>query len=295
MKSRVHPGLGQKSLLLIGLGGLGCPTLLALANSGLGRVVLCDDDEVSLSNLHRQLLFREADVGRDKLEVARERLAELDPKLSVELTHSRFLPENAAELARSVDVIVEGADNFATKFLAADAAFLSGRPLVQGAGVRWQSTVLAVSERGAPCYRCLFEDVPNQEAGQNCDAAGVMGPVLGITGALMADLALDLLSGARERLAHIFTYDGKSDRLRRVPLEPRSSCPLCGPLKNIFDLDEARYLAPSEASSTFQTELLVGADTRAVWSGHRFCDASLNKQGNGTGQIAPKLSRRGPP
>ena len=240
--------LRHKSILVVGLGGLGCPVLWALAATGLGRVILCDDDAVSLSNLHRQLLYREADVGQDKLTVALGRLAELNPMLQVELARTRFLPDNALELVRAAHVVVEGADNFATKFLAADAAFLTGRPVVHGAGVRWTSTVFPVSPVGAPCYRCLFEDVPGADAGQNCDAAGVLGPVLGLGGALMADLALSLLLDDAARLGGIFTYDGKQDRLRHVRVSPRPGCPLCGERKSIFDIDEARYLAPSCAA-----------------------------------------------
>lgn len=240
--------LGRKSALIIGVGGLGCPTLIALAQTGLGRVVLCDDDRVALSNLHRQLLFDVDDVGCDKLDVAKKRLNELDSGWQIEAAGTRFLPDNAIELARSVDVIVEGADNFATKFLAADAGFLTGRPVIHGAAVRWTSTVLAVSEQGAPCYRCLFEDVPSADAGLNCDAAGVMGPVLGVAGALMADLTLSVLSNDYERVGRIHSYDGKLDRLRGVAITRRPDCPLCGKSRRITDINDARYLAPTCAA-----------------------------------------------
>lgn len=237
--------LSRKSVLVIGVGGLGCPTLLALVRSGIGRVVLADDDEVSLSNLHRQLLFDPEDVGRDKATEARAKLARLDPTLSVELTHTRFLPDNALELASSVDLLIEGADNFATKFLVADAGCLTGRPVVHGAGVRWGATVFAVAAGGRPCYRCLFEDVPSADAGLNCDEAGVMGPVLGVAGALMADLALSCLTECSDRQGNIYTYDGKLDHLRSVAVTARSDCPLCGQRPSIVDINEARYLAPS--------------------------------------------------
>lgn len=237
-----------KSALVIGIGGLGCPALWALSRSGIGRVILCDDDEVSLSNLHRQLLFDDRDVGADKLSAAARKLGLMNPSLRVQLEATRFLPENALELARAADVVIEGADNFATKFLAADAAALAGRPVVHGAGVRWNATVFGVLAQGRPCYRCLFEDVPGASAGQSCDEAGVMGPVLGVAGALMADVALSLLSGDAARLGCIFTYDGKSDRLREVRVTARPECPLCGASKTIGDIQEERYLAPSCAA-----------------------------------------------
>ena len=240
--------LSKRSALVIGVGGLGCPALWALAGSGIGRVILCDDDEVSLSNLHRQLLFDDADIGQGKLAIAARKLRAMNPSLCVELEATRFLPENALQLASAADVIIEGSDNFATKFLAADAAALARRPVVHGAGVRWNATVFAVSEQGRPCYRCLFEDVPSASAGQSCDEAGVMGPVLGVAGALMADLALSLVSGDAERLGSIFTYDGRSDRLREVQVTARPECPLCGTSKTIGDIQEERYLAPSCAA-----------------------------------------------
>lgn len=236
--------VSSKSALVIGVGGLGCPALWALSTSGIGRVILCDDDEVSLSNLHRQLLFDDGDVGHDKLSAAARRLRSMNPALRVELQASRFLPDNALSLARGADIVIEGADNFATKFLTADAAALAGRPVVHGAAIRWNATVFGVSAQGRPCYRCLFEDVPDQAAGQSCDEAGVMGPVLGVAGALMADLALSLLSGQTDRLGSIFTYDGKSDRLREVRVTARPECPLCGASKTIGDIEEERYLAP---------------------------------------------------
>jgi adenylyltransferase/sulfurtransferase len=211
-------------------------------------VVLCDDDAVTLENLHRQLLYQDADVGEAKLAVATQKLAALDQHWQVEPHFTRFLPENALELARSVDLLIEGADNFATKFLAADAAFLAGRPIVHGAGVRWTATAWGVSASGGPCYRCLFEDVPGADAGQNCDEAGVMGPVLGIAGALMADLALSALVGSTDRLGSLFTYDGKTDRLRSVEIEARRDCPLCGARKTISDIREQRYVAPNCAA-----------------------------------------------
>lgn len=230
--------------LIVGLGGLGCPAALALGRAGV-RLLLADDDAVDLSNLHRQILYRDADVGRDKLEAARDGLIERGvPEARIELVRTRLLPDNARELVRRADVVLEGSDNYATKFLAADACHLEQRALVQGAAIRWSATVLSVSPRGAPCYRCLFEDVPPARAGATCAEAGVIGPVVGFAGALMADQALRILSGAPDWGA-IQTFDGRSGALRRVPVNARRSCPLCGPQQDIFDLRESRYTAPA--------------------------------------------------
>jgi molybdopterin/thiamine biosynthesis adenylyltransferase len=240
--------LRDKSVLVVGVGGLGCPAAWVLAQSGVGHLVLADDDVVTTTNLHRQVLFREGDVGRDKLEAARARLVELYPKLQVTLVRSRFLPGNAVKLAAGVDLVLEGADNFATKFLAADAAHLAGRPIVQGAAIRWVFTVLATVPLGRPCYRCLFEDLPAAAAVEGCAEAGVMGPVTGVAGALMADLAVSLLSGDVTRAGRVFSYDGRRDCLRGVAIAARASCPLCADARSIHDIDETRYLAPTCAA-----------------------------------------------
>jgi adenylyltransferase/sulfurtransferase len=242
-------GLTGKSVLVVGVGGLGCPVALALVQSGLGRLVLADDDAVEASNLHRQILFRDDDVGTDKLDAAWASLVRVASESTrIELVRSRLLPENARQLVRSVDLIVEGADNYATKFLAADACALESRPVVHGSGVRWRATVWAVGRSGSPCFRCLFEDVPVDEAQMNCAEAGVMGPVVGLAGAMMADLALRMLSDDEEAPGFVHTYDGLTDRLRSVAVSPRADCPLCSPRRTIFDIDEARYVGRSCAA-----------------------------------------------
>jgi len=237
-----------KRVLIVGLGGLGCPVAAVLARVPGIELWLCDDDVVELSNLHRQTLYTEADVGHDKLDAAQNALilggAEPARLLAV---RSRLLPENARELVGGVDLVVEGADNFATKFLAADAAHLEARPIIHGAAVRWLGTAWAVSAAGAPCYRCLFEDVP-PGAQQGCSEAGVMGPVVGFCGALMAELALRVLAGDADAFGALYTYDGQADRLRHVPTPARAACTLCGSAPSITHIDEARYTAPSCAA-----------------------------------------------
>jgi molybdopterin/thiamine biosynthesis adenylyltransferase len=243
-EDELEPSFASKSALLIGAGGLGCPAALALVRAGVGRVALADDDEVDVTNLHRQILYGDEDVGTDKLDAALRALGRIArPWQKLEARRTRLLPENAQALVDGFDVVLEGADNFGTKFLAADACRLAGRPLVHGAAVRFRATVWSVGPVGRPCYRCLFEDVPPAEAGETCAEAGVMGPVVGLAGALMADLALSVLAGT-PRFGRLFAYDGLTDRLREVPVASRPDCPLCGPQATISRIDGVCYTAP---------------------------------------------------
>ena len=241
--------LQHRSALVVGVGGLGCPVALALAEAGLGRIVLCDDDLVDATNLHRQILFDETDVGTPKLEAAERALYRRGARPgSIELVRSRYLPENARELSRSVDIVLEGADNFATKFLCADACFLERRPVVHGAAVRLRATVLCVAPAGTPCYRCLFEDLPRGSAAPNCAEAGVLGPVVGFAGALMADRALSVLLGERSIFGNLVSFDGKADRVREHTLSARAGCALCSEGRSISSIDYDRYTAASCAA-----------------------------------------------
>lgn len=243
LRSEVSPHLADKCVLVVGVGGLGCAGLAALAAASVGRWILIDEDEVDETNLHRQVLYASTDVGRPKLQAARDALMRLgvNPE-QVELRSGRVLPDNARAWFKDADVVLEGADNYATKFLVADACYLERKAVVHGAAVGWNATVFPVPATGQPCYRCLFEDLPTA-AGGNCDSVGVLGPVVGAAGALMADFALRALSGETPH-GVIHTLDGKSGQLRAVRVRPRRSCALCGDSPSILDTAWHQYEGP---------------------------------------------------
>jgi adenylyltransferase/sulfurtransferase len=237
----------------VGVGGLGAPAAIALALAGVGTLGVADDDTVERSNLHRQILFDDADVGRDKVEAAADALdgwrgpSGSPPRVVRHAT--RVLPHNARELVRAYDLVLEGSDNFATKFLVADACALERVPVVHGSAVRWLGTALAVAATGRPCYRCLFEDIPHEHA-PNCAEAGVMGPVVGVVAALQADLALRALEGL-PAFGEVATFDGKDGTFRRRPVAPRPGCPLCDPAggARIESIVLSRYLPPDACAA----------------------------------------------
>jgi len=240
--------LAGSRVLLVGIGGLGCPAAIALVRAGVGTIGIADDDPVEASNLHRQILFREQDIGKPKVEVAATALLRMVPDLRIERHLTRMLPHNAVELASRYDVIVEGSDNFPTKFLAADACRIAKKPIVHAAAVRWHGTALAVGATGGPCYRCLFEDVPRENA-PNCVEAGVIGPMVGIVAAVQADLALSILRD-EDVSGTLFTFDGKTLESRRRRIPRRAGCPLCSDTRSIKGIDAARYSTTSTQHMT---------------------------------------------
>ena len=221
--------LSGKTALVVGAGGLGGPALIVLAGAGVGRLVVVEDDAVETSNLNRQPLFGEADVGARKAAVAAARLGELFPAVRVEARDARFDAENAVELVRAADVVVDGSDNFATKFLANDAALLARKPLVHGGVLRTTAQLLTVSPGGlGGCLRCLFEAPPPEGSVPSCAEAGILGPVAGLAGALMGGEALRLL--AEERGAYegrLWTWEARTARARMVLVRKRPGCPAC--------------------------------------------------------------------
>jgi molybdopterin/thiamine biosynthesis adenylyltransferase len=216
------------SALVIGAGGLGGPAALALAAGGVGRLVVIDEDEVETSNLNRQPLFGDADLGKRKAPAAAGRIALLHPSVKVEGRDLRFGPDCAEDLVRGCDVVVDASDNFATRFLANDVALAARRPLVHGAVLRYTAQLLTVMPGKTGCLRCLFEAPPAEGTVPTCAQAGVLGALAGFAGALMGAEALRLLSGERGAYAgRLVAFDARSGRSRLVPLRVRAGCPVC--------------------------------------------------------------------
>jgi molybdopterin/thiamine biosynthesis adenylyltransferase len=216
-----------------------------LARAGVGTIGLCDDDEVERTNLHRQILFSDADAGarHSKVDAAAGALLALAPRLELRLHRRRLLPQDAIDLVVQFDLVLEGSDNYPTKFLTADACGLAGVPVVHASAVRWVATALAVGARGRPCYRCVFEEVP-AEGGEGCAEAGVMGPVVGVIAAAQVDLALAMIDGEAAE-GQLVTFDGRTDVLRRRSIAPRPACDLCGHLPRIRCIDPQAYAPPA--------------------------------------------------
>jgi adenylyltransferase/sulfurtransferase len=217
--------LKQGSVLVIGAGGLGCPALLYLAAAGVGRIVIVDADRVDESNLQRQILYTGEDAGELKVEAAGRRLAALNPLITIEVCAERFARSNALELVRSVDVVLDGSDNFATRYLVNDACVLAARPFVYGAIQGFEGQLSVFNWHGGPTYRCLFPEPPEAGSVPNCAEAGVLGVLPGLIGTAQACEVIKLLTGIGEPLSgRLLLWDALTMRTQTVTLavNPRS-------------------------------------------------------------------------
>jgi adenylyltransferase/sulfurtransferase len=218
-------------VLVIGAGGLGSPCALYLAAAGVGAIGLVDDDTVSLSNLQRQILFRTQDIGRRKVEAGAAALAALNPHVTVEPHAVRLTEANAAALFAAYDIIADGSDNFATRFLANDTAFAAGKTLVSAAVTEFegQLATFKAHDGASPCYRCLFPAAPPPGTVPNCSETGVLGAAAGVMGALQALEVLKEIAGIGEGLAgRLLIYEALTARFRAIALPRDPVCSLHG-------------------------------------------------------------------
>jgi molybdopterin/thiamine biosynthesis adenylyltransferase/rhodanese-related sulfurtransferase len=245
----------------VGVGGLGSPAALGLAEAGVGSLVLVDFDRVDESNLQRQLIFDTADVGRLKVEAARARLRQRAPGVRVEIVPEPFSVANAMRLVGSVDLVVDGADNFATRYLVNDACVMAGRPNVFGSVSRFDGQVAVFAAPGGPCYRCLHPEPPPDGLIQNCAEGGVLGVLPGVIGALQAVEAVKVLAGLGEPLiGRLLVYDALRMRARDIVLPRDPHCPICGTAPTIHSLIATDVVcAPGEQVPE------VAADVLADW------------------------------
>jgi molybdopterin/thiamine biosynthesis adenylyltransferase len=225
-----RPPLDASRVLVIGVGGLGSPAAMALADAGVGTIGLVDPDRVEPSNLHRQPLYTEADIGRSKVEAAAARLRSRHPGLEVETAAVRF-DAGSISLLGGFDVVLDGTDSVAAKFDVNDAAVAAGLPLVHAGAIGWQAQLLTILPGTSACYRCLFEEPPPPDEVASCQEAGVLGPAVVLAGTLQAGEALRLLSGAAPSFAdRLLAIDTRTGTWRRIAVRRRPGCPACGTL-----------------------------------------------------------------
>ncbi|MBI4871349.1 MAG: molybdopterin-synthase adenylyltransferase MoeB [Candidatus Riflebacteria bacterium] len=216
-------------VLLIGAGGLGAPLGLYLAAAGVGTLGLVDNDRVELTNLQRQVLYGQEDVGRRKLEAAARRLRSLNPAVALDLHELRLTAANALELARDYDVLVDGTDNFPTRYLVNDVCVLLGKPNVHGSVFRFEGQASVFDARRGPCYRCLYPEPPAPDLVPSCAEAGVFGILPGLVGLLLATETIKLILERGEPLiGRLLLIDALAMKFRELTLEKDPSCPVCG-------------------------------------------------------------------
>lgn len=233
---------GQRRLkaaraLVIGAGGLGSPVGLYLAAAGVGRIGLVDFDVVDETNLHRQVLFGESDIGRHKLDAAVDRLRDVNPHIEIVPHPVRLTSENALELFADYDLVVDGTDNFPTRYLVNDACVLSGKPYVYGSIFRFEGQVSVFAAKDGPCYRCLFREPPPPGLVPSCGEAGVLGVLPGVIGSLQALEAIKWILGVGDSLVgRLVLFDALALRFREVRIRRNPDCPVCGDRPTVTEL-----------------------------------------------------------
>ncbi|MEJ7811544.1 MAG: molybdopterin-synthase adenylyltransferase MoeB [Gemmatimonadaceae bacterium] len=237
---------GQRRLkgarvLLVGAGGLGSPLALYLAAAGVGHLGLVDFDTVDVSNLQRQVLHGTADIGRPKLDSARDTIADINPHVHVEPYPERLTSANALRIMRGYDVVADGTDNFPTRYLTNDACVLLGTPNVYGSVIRWEGQASVFATVGGPCYRCLFRDPPEPGLVPSCAEGGVLGVLPGLIGMIQATETIKLLLGVGDTLAgRLLLVDALRMQFRTLTLARDPECPACGTreIRELIDYEE---------------------------------------------------------
>src|SRR6266540_2341667 len=260
--------LKNASVLLIGAGGLGSPNAMYLAAAGVGHLGLVDFDVVDASNLQRQVIHGTSDIGRPKLESAREAIAEINPLVRVTLHDTRLTSENARELIRGYDLVVDGSDNFPTRYLVNDACVLEGKPYVWGSIYRFDGQASVFWAEHGPCYRCLYPEPPPPGMVPSCAEGGVLGVLPGIIGCIQATEILKLALGKGTSLVgRLILFNALDLKFRELKLRRDPECPICGDhptIKELIDYEMFCGIAPEPEPTTNPDEVAVQAMKRAL-------------------------------
>jgi len=256
-------------VLLLGAGGLGCPSAQYLAAAGVGTLGLVDFDRVDVSNLQRQVLYGTADVGRPKVEVARERIQALNPDVKVECFDTRLGVDNALELLQGWDVVVDGTDNFPARYLVSDACVLLGKPNVHGSVLRFEGQVSVFDARRGPCYRCVYPEPPRPGDVPSCAEGGVLGVVPGLVALLQSIQVVQLVTGIGEPLyGRLVQIDALDTSFTEFRVEKDPDCPSCGARPTIRTLRELEGYCTAETPDDGVVEV-EAAELRAWLAGGR--------------------------
>ena len=281
--------LREARVLCVGAGGLGSPLALYLAAAGVGTLGIVDPDEVDLTNLQRQILHGSSDVGRLKVDSADDRLREINPHVRVEPHAVRLGSENALDILSRYDIVVDGTDNFPTRYLVNDACVLLGKPNVYGSIFRWEGQVSVFATDGGPCYRCLFREPPPPGLVPNCAEGGVLGVLPGIIGSLQALETIKLILGAGDSMVgRLLLFDAMGMEWREVAIRRNPECPVCGDSPTQTELIDYELFCGAGADDVGQPA--GHGRAAAVSEGHDVRVATIS-----VGELAERMAGGQPP
>lgn len=229
--------IADAKVFIVGAGGLGCPVGYYLTAAGVGTIGIIDNDTVELSNLQRQIAHSVNTIGMAKVESAKKTFEALNPDVNIVAIQDRISKDNIMNLIKDYDIVVDGSDNFPTRYLINDACVMAGKPLVSGAILRFEGQVTTMIPKDGPCYRCLFEEPPPAGLVPSCQEAGVLGVITGIVGGLQATEVLKLILGKGNLLkGELLIYDALKTTFRKVKVPKNPACPVCGENPTITEL-----------------------------------------------------------
>ena len=255
--------LKSASVLVVGAGGLGSPVLMYLAAAGVGRIGIVDFDEVEESNLQRQILYGTQDVGSSKLDAARKKLLQINPQVDIVLHETRLTSENALDIVSQYDVVADGTDNFATRYLVNDACVLTGTPNAFASIYRFDGQASVFAVEGAPCYRCLFPEPPPPDSVPSCSEGGVLGVLPGILGTLQATEVIKLITGIGESLSgRLLMVDALTMEFRTLTISKDAECAVCGDRPTVTELiDYEAFCSGIHHNGSTGTQSLISPDS----------------------------------